>query len=400
MNMQNRSRTKRFLSIVLSLVISAVFVLAVPSSLREVRAAGYTDAKVQSYESNIASLEKKIKAKKAELAQLSSSVEDLEKKVSGLNENIGLINQKIEATEAMLAELDLQITQKEQEIEEKTADIDVQRKRFKARVRASYMEGNVSYLEILLGSEDLSDLLSRAEYINSLIEFDNQLLRKYQVQKEELEIQKQNLNDAKALQDDTKLALEEEKKDLNAQKTEIETINAQLRKEYAAKYSEYQKMQAEEEKLNKQLEAYIQEQQRKNQRQYVGGEFIWPVDIRFNYVSSEFGWRILWGYKDNHYGIDIPCTLGSNVYASNGGVVLKAELHSSYGWYVLIDHGGGKSTLYAHNSSLCVKQGDTVSQGQVIAKAGTTGNSYGVHCHFEYRLNGVRQNPRNIVTQP
>lgn len=400
MKRQNLHRAKRILCGALGLVISISFILSVPSSLRNVSAAGYTDAKVQSFESDIANLEKKIKAKKAELANLSNSLEDLEKKAAGFSENIELVNQKITKTEELLTELNNQIIDKEAEITEKEADIDMQRERFKARVRAAYMEGNVSYLEILLGSENLNDLLSRSEYINSLIEFDNKLLEKYQVEKEKLDVQKQNLNDAKALQDDVMLALEEEKADLKKQKDEVEKINATLRTEYASLYAEYKKMQAEEDKLNKELEAYIVEQQRKNQRQYVGGEFIWPVDIQFNRVTSEFGWRILWGYKDNHYGIDIPCTLGSNVYASNGGVVLKAEFHYSYGWYVLIDHGGGKSTLYAHNSSLCVKQGDTVTQGQVIAKAGTTGNSYGVHCHFEYRLNGVRQNPRNIVSQP
>jgi murein DD-endopeptidase MepM/ murein hydrolase activator NlpD len=165
-------------------------------------------------------------------------------------------------------------------------------------------------------------------------------------------------------------------------------------------WQEYKKAQEKEEELNKELEEYIRKLQEANNKLYVGGEFIWPLDHKYSRISSPFGWRYLWGNLDNHQAIDIPCALNAPVYASNGGTIIKATHHSSYGNYVIIDHGGGRSTLYAHNNSLKVKEGDEVYQGQVIALAGTTGASTGVHVHFEYRVNGVRQNPLNVVSQP
>lgn len=106
------------------------------------------------------------------------------------------------------------------------------------------------------------------------------------------------------------------------------------------------------------------------------------------------------GVKEFHMGIDIPAAKNTPIYASNGGKVITAKFHYSYGNYVVIDHGGGKSTLYAHANSLNVKQGDTVKQGDVIAYVGNTGNSFGCHVHFEVRINGKHTNPLGYVVQP
>ena len=110
-------------------------------------------------------------------------------------------------------------------------------------------------------------------------------------------------------------------------------------------------------------------------------------------ITSEFGWR--WGRR--HTGIDIGLNVGSNVKAADGGVVTFAGYSSSYGRYIIIDHGGNITTLYAHNSSLLVSKGDKIYQGQLIAYSGNTGYSTGPHLHFEVRISGVPQNPRNYV---
>ena len=106
------------------------------------------------------------------------------------------------------------------------------------------------------------------------------------------------------------------------------------------------------------------------------------------------------GFEVIDLGIDIPGAYGTPIYASNGGTVIVATYHYSYGNYVVIDHGGGYSTLYGHNSSLCVRVGDRVEQGDVIAKMGSTGSSTGNHCHFEVRINGKTQQPLNYVRRP
>lgn len=122
---------------------------------------------------------------------------------------------------------------------------------------------------------------------------------------------------------------------------------------------------------------------------------MWPLPVGQGYISCYFGESDPAGSP--HYAVDIAIAYGTPIYASNDGTVLKAESHSSYGYYVLIDHGEGRSTLYAHCSSLAAVAGQTVSKGQVIGYVGSTGFSTGNHLHFEFRINGNRTNPLNYV---
>lgn len=131
----------------------------------------------------------------------------------------------------------------------------------------------------------------------------------------------------------------------------------------------------------------------------VTGTYIWPTESSYKKVSSSFGWRVgLYGQTEFHNGIDIPCAYNSAIYASDGGTVIIAEEHYSYGRYIVIDHGNGISTLYAHNTSLLVKVGDVVKQGQQIAMAGSTGDSNGNHCHFSVRIDGSPTDPLKYVS--
>jgi murein DD-endopeptidase MepM/ murein hydrolase activator NlpD len=133
---------------------------------------------------------------------------------------------------------------------------------------------------------------------------------------------------------------------------------------------------------------------------YVGGYFAWPLP-GYSWISSPFGWRTLYGKPDFHTGIDIA---GRNVYgkpiiASNTGQVVKVAYYTTgYGYHVMIDHGDNNWTVYAHMSSIAVKQGEWVNQGQVIGYVGSTGNSTGPHLHFEIRINGERKNPLDYVS--
>ena len=127
---------------------------------------------------------------------------------------------------------------------------------------------------------------------------------------------------------------------------------------------------------------------------YPNGYFIWPVQGRIN---SSFGWRSIFGSYSYHGGIDIKASYGQSIKAADGGTVIFAGTKGTYGKLVIIDHGNGKVTYYGHNSSLCVSAGDKVYQGQTIAKAGSTGRSTGVHCHFEIRINGTQVNPLSYL---
>ena len=134
---------------------------------------------------------------------------------------------------------------------------------------------------------------------------------------------------------------------------------------------------------------------------YTGGLMEWPLESGVSYyVSSEYGWRTLYGVEDFHLAIDLACDSGTNVLAAAGGTVLRSEYHASYGNYVLLDHGNGLSTLYAHMSANNVSVGQSVSAGQLIGWVGLTGNTFGYHLHFETRENGSTVNPRNYIALP
>jgi murein DD-endopeptidase MepM/ murein hydrolase activator NlpD len=131
---------------------------------------------------------------------------------------------------------------------------------------------------------------------------------------------------------------------------------------------------------------------------YVGGTPSWVLEPGVSYtVSSEQGWRDLYGESDYHLGTDLACAAGTEIRAYNGGTVLISEYHSSYGNYVLVDHGGGIQTLYAHMSERAVSAGDWVESGQVLGYVGMTGSAYGYHLHFEFRVNGETKNPRDYM---
>ena len=131
---------------------------------------------------------------------------------------------------------------------------------------------------------------------------------------------------------------------------------------------------------------------------YVGGTASWVLESGVAYtVSSEQGWRDLYGTADFHLGTDFACPAGTEIHAYNAGTVLISEYHYSYGNYVLVDHGGGMQTLYAHMSERAVSAGDWVESGQLLGYVGMTGSAYGYHLHFEVRENGEVQNPRNYL---
>ena len=131
---------------------------------------------------------------------------------------------------------------------------------------------------------------------------------------------------------------------------------------------------------------------------YVGGQVSWVLEPGVEYkVSSEQGWRELYGEADYHLGTDLACSAGTEIRAYNAGKVLVSEYHSSYGNYVIVNHGGGLTTLYAHMSERAVSAGDWVESGQVLGYVGMTGSAYGYHLHFEVREDGEVVNPRNYL---
>ncbi len=293
-------------------------------------------------------------------------------------------------------------------------------------LRMSYEEGTANYLEILLGAESFTDLLARIDRVSSLIRYSDGLMNtlsaqqtlldaKYEQLLKDSEAQEKAIADLEAKQAELAEWKQENEAEISIIEADIEKLigeegtykslsellDADFEAQVAAAIAEENKRR-EEIATQKELE-----EERKRQEALAEAirrqQFLWPLPLSWNYISYPYGYRTITelGYKNQfHYAIDIPAYRGTDIYASKAGKVINAQYHSSYGNYVLIDHGDGYQTLYAHASKLYVKYGDYVDQGQVIAAVGTTGNSTGNHLHFEVRVNGDKRNPLDYVTKP
>jgi len=306
----------------------------------------------------------------------------------------------VELTEKEMAYIEAQINFTESKIQDAQdaldaaqAELDRRTGLLNGRLRALYEVGPAGYLEVLLAATSFSDFLSRFDLLSAIVSHDVKLMHsigetkdEYTQIREELEQQLDQLTNLKQL--------EEAKRAQLASRTADRTrYLAQVQNDLA----EYEKALDDLERTTQELTKIIQDLQAKSSVSRTG-EFspVWPVTGR---ITSPFGTRlhpVTRTYR-HHSGIDIAVSTGTPVKAADAGVVLLSDWHGGYGKTVIIDHGGGISTLYAHNSNLLVKVGQTVTRGQVVAHAGSTGVSTGPHVHFEVRVNGTPVDPMNYL---
>ncbi len=362
---------------------------------------GLTDATVKSYKEQLQDIKYKQEAAMNELNKVRSEQSAVYTEMGTLDELIGYNNELKKLAEGQLDNIEKQITEKKTTILETEEDITRQYNAFLDRMVQVYMDDNTDYIELILGAESLVDFLTRVDRVSAIFEYDEKLIKTLNENKVLLEEAKQSLLQSEETQQIRVSELEQAIKDNQAlYDVKLGYIN-ELENNEAKWLQEYTYNKQLEDQKNRELEEYLAELQRKSQSQYVGGAIGWPLEMGVNYyVSSEYGWRNLWGVQDFHLGIDLACANGTNVYAANSGTVLVSEYHYSYGEYVLIDHGGGISTLYAHMSERLVSAGESVSAGQHIGYVGLTGSTSGYHLHFETRVNGQTDNPRNHIVLP
>jgi murein DD-endopeptidase MepM/ murein hydrolase activator NlpD len=251
------------------------------------------------------------------------------------------------------------------------------------------MNGNVGYLELLLTSENVKDFLNRKDMIQSITDHDKELIKFMKEQKDIVDNKKNELQGQRASVEVTKSKLESRRNDLIKVTREKEVLMSSLEKDIKAAEIAYDKATQEYKDLGAQILKLQQET-----GPYSGGKMLWPVPSSGR-ITSYYGYRIhpIFKSKKLHTGIDIGVPTGSSIVAASEGRVIHSDWLGSYGKAVLLDHGGGIVTLYAHNSTLTVKKGQWVERGNTIAKAGSTGNSTGPHLHFEVRKNGAYVDP-------
>ena len=348
-------------------------------------------AEEQRKAAQIAALEQKKKEQQAKLKDLEKQISEAKAKKNDVMETKKLLDQRnqllleqIEDTQNQIDDAAAQIARYEM-LEQEQYEL------FCRQVRSEEERGSLSYLSVLFKASSMSDLLNRMEFVNEVAEYNKMLIAAMKETRE-------NIAEEKAAMEAKEAELGQQQSELQAKLTE--TTN--LMNEYAADQKKLEAIYAAEEKAGKEIAAEIDRLLAESDVVPSNEGFIWPVNTSKK-SSSPIGNRVAPGGfgSTNHKGVDI-CNVGftSSVFAVKSGKVLLTNTSGyggGYGNYVVIDHGGGVTTLYAHMSVVKVSEGQMVSQGTVLGITGSTGASTGPHLHYEVRINGVYQNPLNYL---
>lgn len=332
------------------------------------------------------------------LGEKDAQLEDKKKEISNAMERLILTQEelaeakrKLAAIESRQQALSIKIRQNEAALAAKQKEYDKSRSVYKKRLRDIYESGQVNYLDVLLGAADFRDFSSRMYLLQRVIRRDFALIDRLEEQREALLQQKAELDDIRK-QLAAAHAESQKEKEIVAQKTvERQKLYEQALAEKAQLDAEYEELQRNSQEITAMIQRMEQEGRMMPQAGGTG-QLAWPVNGE---ITSPFGWRVhpIWGTQIFHAGLDIGADYGDPVHAADSGTVVFAGWMGGYGNAVMIDHGGGMVTLYGHNSSITVGEGEQVSKGQTIALAGSTGNSTGPHCHFEVRIHGEVVSP-------
>lgn len=394
-------KCKRFFFRSLPLLILALcLVLADLSPAAE----AVTQADIDALKSDAKDLAQDKKNIQAQIDKLSSDISTTMERKRLLDGQISLTEQEIGNKEEEIATYEELIAQTAAELADAEAREAAQYELFCKRVRAMEEQGKVEYWSVLFRASSFSDLLGRLDVINEIMEYDQRVIDDLKTLQDITAAKKEELEGQKAASEEAKAELEEKKRDLDSQRDKANALVAKLQQQKQDQEDAMDDLSAEEEQVQARIKALIKkmEEEEAARRAAAGqsgptsnpGGYIWPVSSR--YVTSTVGGRESPGGigSTNHKGTDIGRVgYNSSVYAAKAGQVIISEYSSSYGNYVVLYHGAGNTTLYAHMSSRKVSVGQQVKQGDVLGVTGSTGHSTGPHLHFEVKENNTIINP-------
>ena len=395
------SFAKVILCVIMLLCVLALAVTIVPADTRVgVTASAATQSQLKSKQSQLESQAKNISAKLKNLKKSKAAAQDQLDLVNELVENlqtqITTVNNQITAANAEIKEI-------EEEIAAKDREIDKSKEKFKERMRAIYISGDMTGgLEVILCSDGVEEFISNTVYLEAMAKYDQGLIDELVNDKQGYQDKKAQVEEHKKEIDAQKIELAKKKTELDAQQKEAEELMKQIKADEEAYKRKQAEIDLEMAKARAALDALINQNTANSQNtEYYGGSFGWPTP-GYKRITSPYGPRTftLNGKRVSSYhrGIDIGAPSGAKIAASNGGkVVTSAYNAGGYGNYVILDHGGGKMTVYGHMSKRMVSVGQSVTKGQQIGKVGSTGRSAGPHLHFEIRINGTAVNPINYL---
>ncbi len=338
-----------------------------------------------------------------QMNEASGQLEGVQNDLSENLQQVQKLDERITETEQELNDLNAKITELQSSIDEVEANLNTAEQNYNSQKKLldNYLievqeSSDVEYLDVLFSSKNISEFLSSYFLISELASYEMDLLDDMQAKKKDIELSKIKLE-----QDREQLAT------IKANQSKTATIlenTKSVRENFISKLSDQEKdIQSKIDEYNTRFEEINKEilelAQGSISAEYIGGELEWPVP-GYTRITSKYGMRThpITGVYKLHTGVDIGAPRGANFIAANDGIVTKASYNNAYGNMVIIDHGGGVSTLYAHGDEILVQVGQTVKRGDPILKVGSTGYSTGPHAHFEVRLNGVVTDPMPYIT--
>ena len=335
-------------------------------------------------------IEQQAQEEKNKIQEATDKLNEVSEKMRILQAELDEANTAYNEIKAKLDNANEQIAQKEKQLADTEQSLKKNQKYLQKRVRDIYIHGQISYLDILFGAKDFSDFLTRMDLIKRILRYDYDLITKIHQERNSIIQTKAELEKEKTATEKLYDEAKTKKFALDAQNSAVDNRRDRITYDRETSEKAYKELMNASEQIALMI-------QRRGSSAYVGtGQMIWPLG---GPITSEYGWRThpIYGNARYHSGIDIGGDYGMNIYAADSGTVTYSGWISGYGNTVIIDHGNGVSTLYGHNQSLTVSVGQNISQGDVIAHCGSTGNSTGPHCHFEVRVNGEPTNPYDYL---
>ena len=347
--------------------------------------------------------------KQAELNEVQSQMQKMQERKEKARQKAAAASEGLEEIQSRLNELQAQarelqaksnalqakINDNQAKLAKKKAEVEQRKKIYSQRLRQIYINGQVNYLDVLLGAKDFGDFSSRMYLLQKIISSDIAMLQQLQKDEAENKSRQEQLDAEMKEIKSTKAELEAKRARANKLKEQRSYMLYKAQEEEQQSQSEYERLLAISENITAML---------RNMESSGGGSsssggtgrFMWPCRGE---ITSYFGWRThpIFGTTKYHSGMDIAVDYGTPIMAADSGTVIYSGWLGGYGYAVMIDHGSGLVTLYAHNQSLNVYEGQYVTKGTCIAYAGSTGYSTGPHCHFEVRLHGEVTEPLNYL---
>ena len=332
-----------------------------------------------------------------------SNIDSAKKQINNITEHLAQLQQETETVQAELTNIQAELTTTEQKIAENEvvladaeARLDAHSKVLHKRLRDIYINGKINYLDVLFGAKDFNDLVTRMDLLKRIASQDAELVSRVRNERALIVEKRNQLEADKAHLVVLKQNAEAKQKRIDENKARQQSLLAKANQDKAEAERAYRELLSK----SKEIENMLRNRKpTPNQPAVVkgSGDLVWPLSSRR--ITSQYGWRVhpIFGTKRYHSGIDVAANYGDPIWAAAGGTVIHSGWLGGYGKTIIIDHGGGLTTLYAHNSKLTLGVGASVYKGQVVAYAGSTGYSTGPHLHFEVRKFGEPVNPHNYL---